>query len=135
MARRALQVMSQTFYMCSVLGEPLSQTAQSFMPGFIHGVNRSLDKVRTPISSDILSTFFLFLIVKVWLHDTIVVTPISFNLKMIPYIVRIFIINLRYLLKKWWGVYGHRTSFFIDCPGHYFIPFILCRLGCYSSRS
>lgn len=50
MACHALQVMSQTFYMCSVLGEPLSQTAQSFMPGFIHGVNRSLDKVRTLIS-------------------------------------------------------------------------------------
>lgn len=60
MACYALQVMSQTFYMCSVLGEPLSQTAQSFMPGFINGVNRSLDKVRTPISNDMLSAFFFF---------------------------------------------------------------------------
>ncbi|KGN61844.1 protein DETOXIFICATION 46, chloroplastic [Cucumis sativus] len=47
----AHQVMSQTFYMCSVLGEPLSQTAQSFMPGFIHGVNRSLDKARMLLKS------------------------------------------------------------------------------------
>ncbi|CAK9326487.1 unnamed protein product [Citrullus colocynthis] len=47
----AHQVMSQTFYMCSVLGEPLSQTAQSFMPGFINGVNRSLDKARMLLKS------------------------------------------------------------------------------------
>ncbi|KGN61843.1 protein DETOXIFICATION 46, chloroplastic [Cucumis sativus] len=40
----AHQVMIQTFCMCTVWGEPLSQTAQSFMPGLINGVNRSLDK-------------------------------------------------------------------------------------------
>ena len=38
--------------MCTVWGEPLSQTAQSFMPGLINGVNRSLDKVRIAISND-----------------------------------------------------------------------------------
>jgi hypothetical protein len=31
--------------MCTVMGEPLSQTAQSFMPELIYGVNRSLEKV------------------------------------------------------------------------------------------
>lgn len=46
MACRVIQVMIQTFCMCTVWGEPLSQTAQSFMPGLINGVNRSLDKVR-----------------------------------------------------------------------------------------
>lgn len=29
-----------------VWGEPLSQTAQSFMPELLYGVNRSLEKVR-----------------------------------------------------------------------------------------
>lgn len=37
--------------MCTVWGEPLSQTAQSFMPEFLFGVNRSLPKVRHTQSS------------------------------------------------------------------------------------
>jgi len=37
--------MLQIMGMCTVLGEPLSQTAQSFMPELIYGVNRSLEKV------------------------------------------------------------------------------------------
>lgn len=37
--------MVQTYSMCTVWGEPLSQTAQSFMPELIYGVNRSLSKV------------------------------------------------------------------------------------------
>lgn len=41
----SFQVMLQTFGMCTVWGEPLSQTAQSFMPELIYGVNRSLPKV------------------------------------------------------------------------------------------
>lgn len=40
--------------MCSVWGEPLSQTAQSFMPELLCGVNRSLQKVwrscHTPVT-------------------------------------------------------------------------------------
>ncbi|XVF45369.1 hypothetical protein PTKIN_Ptkin02bG0200300 [Pterospermum kingtungense] len=47
----AHQVMLQTFAMCGVFGEPLSQTAQSFMPELIHGVNRSLAKARTLLKS------------------------------------------------------------------------------------
>lgn len=43
----ATQVMIQTFLMCSVWGEPLSQTAQSFMPEFLYGRKRSLAKVST----------------------------------------------------------------------------------------
>ena len=31
--------------MCTVWGEPLSQTAQSFMPELIYGVGRNLQKV------------------------------------------------------------------------------------------
>lgn len=36
----AHQVLSQIFSMCSVWGEPLSQTAQSFMPELLYGVDR-----------------------------------------------------------------------------------------------
>ena len=39
------QVMVQIYCTCTVWGEPLSQTAQSFMPGLIHGANRSVAKV------------------------------------------------------------------------------------------
>lgn len=41
----SLQVMIQTYGMFVVWGEPLSQTAQSFMPEILYGVNQSLDKV------------------------------------------------------------------------------------------
>lgn len=37
--------MLQTYTMCTVWGEPLSQTAQSFMPELLFGVNRNLPKV------------------------------------------------------------------------------------------
>ncbi|KAK7312303.1 hypothetical protein VNO77_36071 [Canavalia gladiata] len=47
----AHQVMVQTFCMCTVWGEPLSQTAQSFMPELICGVNRSLSKARLLLRS------------------------------------------------------------------------------------
>lgn len=46
----------QLFSMCAVFGEPLSQTAQSFMPELMYGVNRSLPKVSC-----------LFFILQVWL--------------------------------------------------------------------
>ncbi|KAI4297655.1 hypothetical protein L6164_037537 [Bauhinia variegata] len=45
------KVMVQTFCMCTVWGEPLSQTAQSFMPELIYGVNRSLAKARLLLRS------------------------------------------------------------------------------------
>ncbi|KAE8008585.1 hypothetical protein FH972_005082 [Carpinus fangiana] len=48
----AHQVMVQTFCMCTVWGEPLSQTAQSFMPELIYGVGRNLEKVSNGHFSD-----------------------------------------------------------------------------------
>ncbi|KDP41728.1 hypothetical protein JCGZ_26746 [Jatropha curcas] len=47
----AHQVMIQMYGMCVVWGEPLSQTAQSFMPELLYGVERSLDKARTLLKS------------------------------------------------------------------------------------
>ncbi|GKV21070.1 hypothetical protein SLEP1_g31093 [Rubroshorea leprosula] len=47
----AHQVMIQTFAMCNVWSEPLSQTAQSFMPELLYGVNRSLPKARMLLKS------------------------------------------------------------------------------------
>ncbi|CAA2979921.1 DETOXIFICATION 46, chloroplastic-like [Olea europaea subsp. europaea] len=47
----AHQVMIQLYSMCAVWGEPLSQTAQSFMPELIYGANRSLAKARTLLKS------------------------------------------------------------------------------------
>ncbi|PNY04092.1 MATE efflux family protein chloroplastic-like [Trifolium pratense] len=40
----AHQVMLQIYMLCAICGEPLSQTAQSFMPEMMYGVNRSLAK-------------------------------------------------------------------------------------------
>ncbi|EOA16394.1 hypothetical protein CARUB_v10004548mg [Capsella rubella] len=47
----AHQVMAQTYRMCNVWGEPLSQTAQSFMPEMLYGANRNLPKARTLLKS------------------------------------------------------------------------------------
>ncbi|XP_057544708.1 protein DETOXIFICATION 46, chloroplastic isoform X1 [Amaranthus tricolor] len=47
----AHQVLTQIFHMCAVWGEPLSQTAQSFMPELLYGVNRSLVKARDLLKS------------------------------------------------------------------------------------
>ncbi|CAN6900949.1 hypothetical protein Bca4012_096324 [Brassica carinata] len=47
----AHQVMLQTYTMCTVWGEPLSQTAQSFMPELLFGVNRNLPKARMLLKS------------------------------------------------------------------------------------
>jgi hypothetical protein len=44
-ASGVLQVMVGICYLCSVWGEPLAQTAQSFMPAFIHGNDRNLKQV------------------------------------------------------------------------------------------
>ncbi|KAJ6821918.1 protein DETOXIFICATION 46, chloroplastic isoform X1 [Iris pallida] len=51
MTGAAHQVMINIYCMCTVWGEPLSQTAQSFMPELIHGVNRSLRKARMLLKS------------------------------------------------------------------------------------
>ncbi|OIT07089.1 PREDICTED: protein DETOXIFICATION 46, chloroplastic-like [Nicotiana attenuata] len=47
----AHQVMLQLFCICAVWGEPLSQTAQSFMPELLYGVNRNLSKARMLLKS------------------------------------------------------------------------------------
>ncbi|KAG6653386.1 protein DETOXIFICATION 46, chloroplastic-like [Carya illinoinensis] len=47
----AHQVMIQMYGMCVVWGEPLSQTAQSFMPELLNGVDRSLEKARMLLKS------------------------------------------------------------------------------------
>lgn len=47
----AHQVMIQMFSMCVVWGEPLSQTAQSFMPEMLYGVDRSLERARMLLKS------------------------------------------------------------------------------------
>ncbi|XP_057788474.1 protein DETOXIFICATION 46, chloroplastic [Salvia miltiorrhiza] len=47
----AHQVMMQVYCVFTVFGEPLSQTAQSFMPELIYGVNRNLPKARALLKS------------------------------------------------------------------------------------
>ncbi|WCJ40909.1 MATE efflux family protein [Euphorbia peplus] len=47
----AHQVMIQIYGMCMVWGEPLSQTAQSFMPELLYGVDRSVEKARMLLKS------------------------------------------------------------------------------------
>nr|AAD23682.2 expressed protein [Arabidopsis thaliana] len=47
----AHQVMLQIYTMSTVWGEPLSQTAQSFMPELLFGINRNLPKARVLLKS------------------------------------------------------------------------------------
>ncbi|KAH1099071.1 hypothetical protein J1N35_015992 [Gossypium stocksii] len=47
----AHQVMIQIYCMCTVWGEPLSQTAQSFMPELLYGINKNLKKARMLLKS------------------------------------------------------------------------------------
>ncbi|XVF67792.1 hypothetical protein PTKIN_Ptkin10aG0150400 [Pterospermum kingtungense] len=47
----AHQVMIQTYSMCTVWGEPLSQAAQSFMPELLYGINKNLPKARMLLKS------------------------------------------------------------------------------------
>ncbi|XP_059647624.1 protein DETOXIFICATION 46, chloroplastic isoform X2 [Cornus florida] len=47
----AHQIMIQMYSMFAVWGEPISQTAQSFMPELIYGANRSLAKARMLLKS------------------------------------------------------------------------------------
>ncbi|KAF5448891.1 hypothetical protein F2P56_029386 [Juglans regia] len=61
----AHQVMIQTYCMCTVWGEPLSQTAQSFMPESIYGVHRNLGKARMLLKSLVIIGVTLGLLVGV----------------------------------------------------------------------
>lgn len=47
----AHQVMIQIYCMCTVWGEPLSQTAQTFMPELLYGAKRNLSKARMLLKS------------------------------------------------------------------------------------
>ncbi|CAO2814994.1 unnamed protein product [Amaranthus hypochondriacus] len=47
----AHQVLLNIYSICSVWGEPLSQTAQSFMPELLYGANRNLVKARSLLKS------------------------------------------------------------------------------------
>ncbi|KAI8016383.1 hypothetical protein LOK49_LG05G01995 [Camellia lanceoleosa] len=58
----AHQVLIQLYSMCVVWGEPLSQTAQSFMPELMYGANRSLAKARMLLKSLVIIGAFLGLI-------------------------------------------------------------------------
>ncbi|GMH23593.1 hypothetical protein Nepgr_025436 [Nepenthes gracilis] len=58
----AHQVMIQMYSMCVVWGEPLSQTAQSFMPEMLYGANRSLVKAQTLLKSLLIIGTFLGLV-------------------------------------------------------------------------
>ncbi|KAF5443874.1 hypothetical protein F2P56_036397 [Juglans regia] len=81
----AHQVMVQTFFMCTVWGEPLSQTAQSFMPELIYGVRRNLEKAQMLLKSlviigailglllGIVSTSVLLWFPKIFTHDQSVI--------------------------------------------------------------
>ena len=54
-----LQVMIGIYSTCTVSGEPLCQTAQSFMPGLIQGVNPNMEKVRLNVHGLILIDSFV----------------------------------------------------------------------------
>jgi len=59
--------MLQIFTLCSVCGEPISQTAQSFMPELMYGVNRSLVKVgvtHSLISKDLSNRIYTVLVLE-----------------------------------------------------------------------
>ena len=77
--------MIQMYSMCVVWGEPLSQTAQSFMPELMYGVDRSLSKV-----SDI--------------HFLLVLQPLCSTYQ--SYYRQLFPCNLQKFLYALLGVYG-----------------------------
>ncbi|KAJ4869899.1 Enhanced disease susceptibility 5 [Raphanus sativus] len=78
--------MAQTYRMCNVWGEPLSQTAQSFMPEMLYGANRNLPKARTLLKSlmiigatlglvlGIIGTSVPGLFPGVYTHDKVIIT-------------------------------------------------------------
>jgi hypothetical protein len=59
--------MLQIYMLCTICGEPLSQTAQSFMPELMYGVNRSLVKVsviHSLISKDLSNLIYRMIILE-----------------------------------------------------------------------
>lgn len=58
--------MIQIYMACTVWGEPLCQTAQSFMPELLYGVNRSLTKVNVPHSQFSNHKAFIFYRLKIF---------------------------------------------------------------------
>jgi Na+-driven multidrug efflux pump len=46
-----VQVMIGVYSLCTVTGEPLAQTAQSFMPALIQGSNRNFKQARSLLRS------------------------------------------------------------------------------------
>ncbi|TKY67612.1 MATE efflux family protein 4 [Spatholobus suberectus] len=93
----AHQVMIQIYMACTVWGEPLCQTAQSFMPEFTYGVNRSLAKARLLLRSlvfigatlglllGIVGTSILWLFPYIFTSDQIVIQKMHRTL--IPFFV------------------------------------------------
>lgn len=85
-----LQVMAQTYRMCNVWGEPLSQTAQSFMPEMLYGANRNLPKARTLLKSlmiigatlglvlGVIGTAVPGLFPGVYTHDKVIISEVCF---------------------------------------------------------
>lgn len=82
--------MAQTYRMCNVWGEPLSQTAQSFMPEMLYGANRNLPKARTLLKSlmiigatlglvlGIIGTTVPGLFPGVYTHDKVIINEVCF---------------------------------------------------------
>uniref|UniRef100_A0A1J3G5W8 Protein DETOXIFICATION n=1 Tax=Noccaea caerulescens TaxID=107243 RepID=A0A1J3G5W8_NOCCA len=97
----AHQVMLQTFTMCTVWGEPLSQTAQSFMPELLFGINRNLPKARMLLKSLVIIGATLGIVVGsigtavpwlfpgIFTHDKVVISQM--HKVIIPYFVALSI--------------------------------------------
>ncbi|XP_075478656.1 protein DETOXIFICATION 46, chloroplastic-like [Primulina tabacum] len=97
----AHQVMIQVYCMCTVWGEPLSQTAQSFMPELLYGTNRSLAKARTLLKSlfiigvvtgvilGIIGTLVPWLFPKIFSSDPVVIQEM--HKVLIPYFIALCI--------------------------------------------
>ncbi|KAF8406497.1 hypothetical protein HHK36_008586 [Tetracentron sinense] len=68
----AHQVMIQAYCMCAVWGEPLSQTAQSFMPELIYGVNRNLARVSN-IHSLLIPQPYIYMLARMLLRSLVII--------------------------------------------------------------
>ncbi|KAJ0239204.1 Protein DETOXIFICATION 46 [Hirschfeldia incana] len=97
----AHQVMLQTYTMCTVWGEPLSQTAQSFMPELLFGINRNLPKARMLLKSLVIigatlgivvgtiGTAIPWLFPSIFTHDKLV--TFQMHTVIIPYFLALFV--------------------------------------------
>ncbi|ESQ53152.1 hypothetical protein EUTSA_v10024859mg [Eutrema salsugineum] len=105
----AHQVMAQTFRMCNVWGEPLSQTAQSFMPEMLYGANRNLPKARTLLKSlmiigatlglvlGVIGTSVPGLFPGVYTHDKVIITEM--HRLLIPFFMALFALPMTVSLE------------------------------------